>query len=194
VTCPAVIRDTHTAALIGRGNKVLLSVVDGLNREHNRPMSILPERGSMEEELRRHKVSYEIIDLRPTSGRIGMTVAVGRFVRQISKHKIALVHANDPFTYRAASLATAITRTPRICHVHHPDQNENSIARAFSRMPERILTPTRYVKEEVSEWLGMAEADIVRVVGNPTNVGWFAPVPNVAALREKWACKWLAGT
>ena len=37
-------------------------------------------------------------------------------------------------------------------------------------------------------------ADIVRVVGNPTNVGWVAPVPNVAALREKWACKWLAGT
>ena len=176
---------THTAALIGGGNKVLLSLIDGLDREQFRPMSILPEHGPMEQELCRREVPFTIMDLRPSIGRIAMAAAVVRLVKLIAKYKIAIVHANDPFTYRAASLAAAMTRTPRVCHLHHPDQDKKSISWAFARRPELIITPTEYVKEKVSEWLGNTDSKIARVVGNPIDVEWFAPARNVPALREQ---------
>ena len=64
---------------------MLLSLIDGLDREQFRPMSILPEHGPMEQELCRREVPFTIMDLRPSIGRIAMAAAVVRLVKLIAK-------------------------------------------------------------------------------------------------------------
>lgn len=176
---------THTASLLGGGNKVLLNLFAGLDRSHYRPVSILPERGPMEAELKKIGVPSVVLDLRPEQGRIAMGVAAIRLARHIANERVAIVHANDPFTYRVASIAAGMTRTPRVCHLHHPDQNSNSIAWAFQKPPHAVLTPTRFVKERVCEWFGTENASLVHVVGNPIDTEWFSPAHDVSAVRGR---------
>lgn len=182
---PISILFTHTASLIGGGNKVLLSLFAGLDRTRYRPISILPEHGPMEAELEKLGVMSLVLDLRPGQGRLSTGLAAIRLARHIGEERVAIVHANDPFTYRVASLAAGITRTHRICHLHHPDQDANSIAWAFRRPPNAVLTPTLYVKERVCEWFGVDNAPIVHVVGNPIDTEWFSPARDVGVVRDK---------
>jgi glycosyltransferase involved in cell wall biosynthesis len=182
---PISILFTHTASLVGGGNKVLLSLFAGLDRSRYRPISILPERGPMQAELGKIEVPSVVLDLRPGQGRIAMGVAAIRLARHIAKERVAIVHANDPFTYRVASIAAGMTRTPRVCHLHHPDQDSNSIAWAFKKPPHAVLTPTLFVKERVCEWFGAENASLVHVVGNPIDTEWFSPAQDIDAVRER---------
>lgn len=139
----------------------------------------------MEAELEKLGVTSLVLDLRPGQGRISMGVAAIRLARHIVKERVSIVHANDPFTYRVASLAAGITRTHRICHFHHPDQDANSIAWAFQRPPNAILTPTLYVKERVCDWIGAERSKLVHVVGNPIDAQWFSPAREVGVVRDR---------
>lgn len=186
---PHVILFTHTSSLIGGGNKVLLSLFERLDTRRYEAVSILPEPGPMEDALRCRAVAYKILDIRPNKGRVRTATAVFTLATQIVHHKARLIHANDPFTYRASSLAARATRTPIICHVHHPDQDRTSIAWAFACMPTRILTPTQYVKNMVCEWLGNPQYKQIHVVGNPVDVEWFSPSEDVANVREMLGMK-----
>ena len=185
VKIPISILFTHTASLIGGGNKVLLSLFAELDRSRYRPVSILPEHGPMESELRKLDVESAVLDVRPRRGRLSMIKSTMLLVARISREQISLVHANDPFTYHIASLAAGITRTPGICHLHHPDQDAKSIEWAFARRPAVVLTPTQYVKERVCDWLGAGAAEFVHAVGNPIDTKWFAPAQDVGSVRDR---------
>ena len=176
---------THTSALIGGGNKVLLSVFAGLDRARYSPISVLPEHGPMEAELKKLQVPSIILDVRPGKGRLQMGVAMLRLARHIRRNRVSIVHANDPFTYRVASLAAGMTRAAAVCHFHHPDQDVKSVAWAFGRVPAAVLTPTEYVKEKVCEWWGDRAAGMVRVVGNPIDTDWFSPASDVREVRAR---------
>ena len=139
----------------------------------------------MEAELRSLDVPCFVLDVRPGKGRVSMGAATVLLARRILQDRVSIVHANDPFTYRVASLAAGIARAPAICHFHHPDQDENSVAWAFRRMPAAVLTPTEFVKEKVCEWFGDKAAKIVRVVGNPIDTEWFSPARDVGMVRAR---------
>jgi glycosyltransferase involved in cell wall biosynthesis len=177
---------THTSSLIGGGNKVLLRLLQELDRGRYEPFSVLPERGPVEKELRRLEVPYCILDLRP--GRRGLladAAAAGSLAWQLARRKIDILHANDPLTYRLASIAAGVRRTVLVCHLHHPTWNAESLKWAYTRRPKLVLTPTEFVREKVCEWLGVEDAPFVRCVGNPVDVDWFSPAPDKRTLRER---------
>ena len=185
MTTPRTVLFTHTSSLIGGGNKVLLSVFEKLDRSRYVPVSVIPERGPLENALKERDVRSTILDLRPRMSRNNLLITSIRLAVAISKYSVDIIHANDPFTYRAASIAAAITRTPRICHFHHPDQDARSMAWAFSRMPNAILVPTMFVKTQVSGYLGSSHDKIIHVVGNPIDTEWFRPSTNKSSIRVR---------
>ena len=182
---PLRILYTHTASWIGGGNKVLLRLFASIDRERYHPVCILPESGPIESELQKLGIEFRIMDIRPNSGaeiRVGLTAT--KLAVFLKAQRIKLLHANDPFTYRTASIAAKLAGVPRICHVHHPDQNSASIAWSFSYKPEAVLTPTEYVREKVCDWIAQPNARFVRVVGNPIDTQWFRPPGKRVDVRE----------
>src|SRR4051812_14741160 len=113
----------HSCSAIGGGNKVLLGLLAGLDRSRFLPVSVIPEPGPMEQELRRLDVPYFILDLRPnprTRASLGRTLAL--LAMRCLRHRVGILHANDPLTYRLASLGVAPAGAMRVCTVHHPGQ------------------------------------------------------------------------
>ena len=72
---------THTASLIGGGNKVLLNLFATMPRTHVQPFSVVPEPGPIEDELRSLDVPYIVLDLRPRSqSRTSILTTIARLV------------------------------------------------------------------------------------------------------------------
>lgn len=183
---PRNILYTHTASWIGGGNKVLLRLFASMARERYRPVCILPEPGPMESELQKLGIEFRIMDIRPNaSGRIRAGIKAVRLAALMKNFRIEIVHANDPFTYRTASIAAKLTGAARICHVHHPDQSAESIAWAFATKPSVVLTPTEYVRQKVCDWIDQPNARFVRVIGNPIDTQWFRPPENRSNVRMR---------
>ena len=178
---------THTASLIGGANRMMLSLLGALDRSRFQPLSVLPEPGPMEEELRARDVPYVILDLRPTKrSRLATAQLAAGLAARFVSHRADVLHANDPFTYRLASAVSRLTHVRRICHVHHPDQTAGSMEWAFKTPPHLVLVPSRYVKSKVEEWLegaGLSERSVL-AVGNPIDVDRFRPAADVRATRQ----------
>lgn len=182
---PVRILYTHTASLIGGGNRVMLSLLSALDRSKFEPISVLPEHGPMEDELRRLEVPYFVLDLRPRSRTAAEAArVVGVLAARALRARIGIVHANDPLTYRAASAVLRYAAIKRVCHVHHPDQNAESMRWSFKVPPHLVLTPSGYVQRLVREWVGTRDASAIHQVGNPIDVDRFTPAQDIEALRR----------
>jgi len=179
---------THSSSLIGGGNKVLLRLLDRLDRNRFEPFSVVPEHGPLESELKDRKIPYLVLDLRPRSCNLLSTATILTRLRwYIIRHGIDILHANDPFTYRLASVATKGSNNcmARICHLHHPEMSSQSIRWSFARQPNLVLTPTKFVRDQVCDWMGVKDTSFVHVVGNPVDVEWFSPPLIVEEVRRR---------
>src|SRR5690606_3544832 len=83
------------SSLIGGGNKVLLALLERIDRTRFQPLSVIPERGPMEDELRRRDVPYLVADLRPNQRRrVAELQTLMRTTFQCIRHRVGLLHAN----------------------------------------------------------------------------------------------------
>src|SRR5262249_43424268 len=144
---------THSSALIGGGNKVLLRLFEGLDRRRFQPISVIPERGPLEKELRLLDVPSFVVDLRPNRWRRSSLPALtARLGIGSLRHQVRLLHGNDPWTYRAASISLPWIR--RICHIHHPLQTADGLRWSLRRRPKLIITPSHFMRDRVTDQLG----------------------------------------
>ncbi len=174
----------HTASVIGGGNKVLLTLFEGLDRSRFEPISIIPEPGPLEQQLRRLEVPYVILDLRPNArSKLSLMATIGRLMMISLRYRIDVVHANDPLSYRASSIGIRDGRVAQICHIHHPGQTPTSLQWALKRPPRLILTPSQFMKRSLARCLGDMNLIPIEDVWNPIDVDWFRPVADVAGLR-----------
>ncbi len=181
---------THTASLIGGGNKVLLRLFEGLDRARFQPVSVIPEPGPLEKELRRLEVPYFILDLRPA--RWGILSAPGMAIRltlQVLRYRCRFLHANDPCTYRVAAAAARLVSLFRICHIHHPGQTPESLGWSLKYRPELILTPSNFMRDQVVGALGDEATIRTEAVWNPIDIDWFSPGPDALQLKTQLGLK-----
>lgn len=177
---------THTSSLIGGGNSVLLRLFESLDRRRFQPVSVIPEPGPLEVELRRLEVPYVIVDLRPTHWqRRDFPRLAARLGWAALQYRVRLLHANDPWTYRAASLALWLPWIRRICHVHHPMQGPETLHWSLRRKPCLVITPSRFMSDHVIGHMGSAWPVRVETAWNPIDVERFQRAAEPAAIRAR---------
>lgn len=171
----------HSASRIGGANKVLLSLLRGLDRSQFEPVSIIPEPGLIEDELRALSVPYSILDLRPNSrNRLHSAARAIRAAALLSR--VDMVHANDFNSYRMLSFGARLHKVRAICHIHHPVKSAPWLRTSLKRAPDAILTPTTFMRERLTEQLGSRH--LIYDVGNPVDTDWFSPL-SAARDRER---------
>jgi glycosyltransferase involved in cell wall biosynthesis len=177
---------THTSSLIGGGNKVLLRLFENLDRTQVQPISIIPTPGPVENELRRLDVPTVVLNLLSCRlGRFGLSVLAARMISRAIRDKIRLLHANDPWTYRAASLGLCLTKIPRICHIHHPSEGGEGIRWAFSQQPQLVITPSYFMRDQIRRKAAPNWHFRTETVWNPVDVDSFRPIADVMLARAR---------
>jgi len=183
-TKPMPVLYTHSSSLIGGGNKVLLSLFEGLDRSRFEPISVIPEPGPLEAELRRLEIPSLCVDLRPQQRtNLSLAQAILHLSGQCFKYRIRMLHANDPVSYRYASIASRFCTGTNVCHVHHPGDTREGLAWAFRSPPNLILTPSLFMKREVLACLLNRSQSRVETVWNEVDTDWFAPAVDPIDLR-----------
>ena len=113
MTRPIPVLYVANAAKIGGGNRVMMDIVTGLNRDRFAPLVVTPGPGPLAEWSNDHRIDVEVIPDGDWSGRAGLlrrTAALARLGR--SRH-VGLIHAMAPTCYRAAGFAGRFLRIPR---------------------------------------------------------------------------------
>ena len=177
---------THSSSLIGGGNKVLLRLFEGLDRRRFQPISVIPEPGPIDRELRRLDVPSLVLDIRPHRWRRGALPALtARLAMWALRNRVQLLHANDPWTYRAASLGLSLPWIRRICHVHHPLQGPEALRWSLQRRPRLIITPSHFMCHQVTDQLGPDRPVRTEAVWNPIDVEKFQQATDVATVKDR---------
>ena len=138
MTRPIPVLYVANAAKIGGGNRVLMDIVTGLNRDRFAPLIVTPGPGPLAEWANDHRVDVEVIPDGDWTGRTGLlrrTAAIARIGR--SRHA-GLVHAMALTCYRAAGFAGRFLRIPRICHLGFPPA-PGELAWSFRFGPEVVV-------------------------------------------------------
>lgn len=178
---------THTSSFLGGGNKVLLSLFEGMSRKRYKPFSIVPERGPLQSELSSLGVPHKVINFSLHKLiRVRQCINLVALWTTIRTRRISLIHANDPNTYRFASIASHLTGAKLICHAHHPGGSREGFAWAFKRPPHCVITPSKYMAGQVGS-LCCESSDLTVVpIYNPIDIEWFSPAPDVPELRNRY--------
>lgn len=163
-----------TTSEISGGNKVLQRIMEGVRSFGFHPIAVIPRRGPVESELSHAKVDYRVIDTlgfgRSILSRLFQLL---RFRALVISSKPVLLHSNE-LPYRFASIAT--DRIPKVLHIHHPGFTEQTLAWILKKPPRVIVTPSRYIYEEVISKAGDRERRIdVLPIYNPIDTDWFSP-------------------
>lgn len=139
MTRPVSILYLADAANIGGGNRVLIDIATGLDRNRFTPLIVTPAPGPLEEWASDHRIDVEVIpdgDWTDKARLLHRTAAIVRLGRVFG---VGLVHAMAPTCYRAAGLAGRILPVPRICHLSSPSLPDQ-LARSFRFGPEAVVS------------------------------------------------------
>src|SRR5260221_11573480 len=101
-------------AKIGGANRVLIDLMQGLDRERYLPILVSPGEGPLTEWAGNSSVLCHVVEASgPSAG--SALVRAARLARSILRHRAAIVHAIDPLCYREVSWAAALTGARRVC-------------------------------------------------------------------------------
>jgi len=184
---------------ISGGQKVLLNILAGLDRDKYLPYVGIPEKGELSDELEKLGVNYFILPLGSYSpGRKNILDIISylfrslflipRLVRIIRSYKINLIYANAPRTYLWATLAAKLTRIPIIWHLH-------SILSGWELKLCRVLLETSVTKmiavskSVVEPFLreNLSLANKVEVIYNGVNIDQFIVIRNGKKIRREFS-------
>lgn len=184
---------SHTQDLVGGGEKSLLELIDGLPRDRFYCTVLLPGPGSMEEELKRRKIYYEIV------GYSWWTVGGGSrdgAVREIAHCLPEVVHTLDRLdpdviytntsVINAGAWAAHLLGIPHVWHVREFGEIHDGFeyvlpfterARYIARRADLVIFNSETAKSEYSLQASLANAEVVH-----NNVS----VPPVSAHPEQY--------
>lgn len=152
----------------------MLRLLERLDRKRFRPFSLIPFAGPMERELRALDVPYRVIEMRTHNMPSWKSaIQLTRLAFQIRRFGPHLIHAAET-AYRAVSMASR--RTSRICHYHHCLATTEDLAWLFRLAPDRLLCPSRMVRENLESCLvPLGLRPPLRVAFPPVDTQWFRP-------------------
>jgi len=114
---------------ISGGQKVLLDILRGLDRNKYTPYVALPKRGELSGELDKLGIKHFVLPIGAyAAGKKGLfdvfsyiahsILLIPICIWAIKKHKIDIVYANAPRTYLWGTIAAKMIKTPIIWHLH----------------------------------------------------------------------------
>jgi glycosyltransferase involved in cell wall biosynthesis len=119
-TSPDTIAYLTNSEKIGGGNQVVMSLVDNLDRARFRPVLVVPRQGAVTEWASAQDVPWSVVALEADGSVLTLLRRVVALARVFRRERASLVHAQSPWSYRAAGLAARLTGTKRVCHLHFP--------------------------------------------------------------------------
>jgi glycosyltransferase involved in cell wall biosynthesis len=126
------------SAKIGGGNRVLMDIASGLNRDRFIPHIVTPGPGPLAE-----WAAGAGIDVRSTaagdwSGRGGLVRRAAMLALMARRKRVGVLHAMAPMCYRALGLAGRVLGLPRVCHLGFPPA-PGELAWSFQSAPDAVV-------------------------------------------------------
>lgn len=174
----------HSNSEVGGGNKVLLRLMDRIDRAKFCPIAFIPDEGPLRQELGAIGTPCYVVDSRLqqiSHGRAALSVL--KMLAARIRRRPRILHSNE-MPYRLTSVACVGMR--RVCHVHHPGFDRNTLRWLFRIPPHMIVTPSDFIREEVVRCLDELGLKIpVEVVWNPIDTDWFRPPASKQVLKSR---------
>jgi glycosyltransferase involved in cell wall biosynthesis len=171
----------HNSSEIGGGNRVLLALIDHLPRDRFLPLSLVPRRGPLIEELRRRSVRvvrWDTLGPLRRATRAPAAAALLALAALLGWRRVDLLHANGPASYRLPSLA--LPGAARLCHLHLAPSAE-ALRWAFRRPPDRIVACSEAVRRQTVAHLDRTPlAGSLVVIPNAVDLERWSPPPAAA--------------
>ena len=139
MTKPLPVLYVASSENIGGGNRVLLDIVSGLNRDRFEPLIVTPAPGPLADWANDQGVDVEVIPDGDWKEKARLLRRAAAFVRLGRAFGVGLVHAMSPRCYRAAGLAGRLLPVPRICHLDAPPA-PGELAWSFRFGPEAVVS------------------------------------------------------
>jgi len=145
---------SNTGSILGGGERSLLDMLSGLDKEKYRPLVICPEEGNLTQAVRNLKVEVDIVGMK--SLRIPHPFNFISSVRGLAgifkERDISIVHANGSRCAVYGAVACKLAKLPLIWHVRIME-SDGLLDRFLAAFSSRIVVNSNAVKERF-HWLG----------------------------------------
>ncbi len=126
------------SAKIGGGNRVLMDMAAGLDRNRFVPLIAAPGPGPLAAWAADHGIAVTVSPDGDWTGRVGLLRRAAMLAFTARAHRIGLIHAMAPMCYRAAGLVGRMLGVPRVCHLGFPPA-PGELERSFVSGPEAVV-------------------------------------------------------
>ena len=123
---------------IGGGNRVLMDIASGLNRDRFVPHIVTPGPGPLSAWAVEQGIDVCAIPDGDWSGRGGLLRRAAMLTWTANRLGVGVLHAMAPMCYRALGLTGRVLGLPRICHLGFPP-SPGELARSFQFAPETVV-------------------------------------------------------
>lgn len=141
-----------SASSISGGEKVLLDIIDNIDRNKFCPIVILSGIGKISHELTERKIKFKIINNDIYYSKFWpfpFILQTILYMYMIIKENISLIHLNAFGGYLAVSIAARLTNKKVICHIHYPP-TALDLKYNFRVTPDYILCCCEDMKNNIS--------------------------------------------
>jgi glycosyltransferase involved in cell wall biosynthesis len=115
-----------------------MDIASGLDRERYTPIVVAPGAGPLASWAAGQGLEVVTIAAGDWSGRIGLIKRAAAITLAARLRNVDLIHAMAPTCYRAAGLAGALLRLPRVCHLGFPPEH-GELEYSFRFGPEVVV-------------------------------------------------------
>ena len=170
---------------IGGGNRVLMDLATGIDRDRFTPFIATPGEGTLAEWASEHHIPCSIVREGDWTGRVGLLQRATRLWSTFVHRRVRIVHAMAPGCYRAAGLVGAWVDAVRVCHLGFPPE-PGELAWSFRFGPESVIACYTEQAREVEETVRQARPDCrVTPIPNGVDTRVFRPVP-LGERHHRW--------
>jgi glycosyltransferase involved in cell wall biosynthesis len=162
---------------IGGGNRVLMDIASGLNRDRFVPHIVTPGPGPLAAWAMDQGIDVRSIPGGDWSGRGGLVRRAAMLAWTARRQRIGVLHAMAPMCYRALGLAGRMLDLPRICHLGFPP-SPGELAWSFQFAPDAVVACYEGQARDVHADVRAVRSDC-RVVAIPNGIdtGVYRPAP-----------------
>ena len=171
---------------IGGANKVLMSLVSGIDHDRFRPVIVAPAQGDITEWAAARSIPWYAV---PAS--MGDRSAAVRRVAHLAwvfgRERAKVVHAHSPWSYREAGLAARMTGVKRVCHLHFP-MAWTELEWALRFGVDAVVTCYERLAKELSTSRPKTLSWRLLAISNTVDVARFTPARpgEQSAARSQW--------
>lgn len=171
--------------IFGGGQRSLLDLLEGIDRENFIPIVVLPQEGSLSQKLREMNIDFKIISMPSlrSLNLVGFGNSVSQLRRLIKDKNIDLVHANNSLVAIYAGIAAKRERIPFVWHVRISDR-DGLLDRFLASLSTQIITISDAVNQRFS-WMKNRESR-VKTIYNGIDLTKFNPSLSGAAIRREF--------